>query len=87
MTPKRNCSSSRWAPREVNRIEEWVQSVSDERELNNLVVLEILLDRVTAGWHPMVGENFPCPIPMSLLFFKITSFVDSASQFILFSTG
>jgi len=55
MVLKRNHSGSRRAPREVNRFEEWVQSISDERALNNLVVLGILQDRVTTGWRLAVG--------------------------------
>ena len=78
MAPKRNHSGSRRAPREVNHVEEWVQSVSDERALNNLVVLEIP-DRATVGWRLAVGENFPTPILMNLLLLKITSSVDSTS--------
>ena len=47
-----------------------MQSVSDERALNNLVVLGILLDRVTAGWRPAVGENFPMPHSDELVVFE-----------------
>ena len=70
MASKRDCSSSRQAPREVNRTEEWVQSVSDERALNNLVVLRILLDRVMVGWHPIANENFPMPHSGELVVFE-----------------
>ena len=70
MAPKRNHSGSRWAPRKVNRAEEWVQYVSDERELKNLVVLRILLDRVTVGWCLVVGENFPMPHSDELVVFE-----------------
>ena len=70
MAPKRNRSGSRRAPREVNRAEEWVQSVSDERALNNLVVLRILPGRATSGWRPAVGENFPTPHSDELVVFE-----------------
>ena len=56
------------APREVDRVEEWVQSGSDERALNNLEVLEILPDSVIAGWRLAVGENFPMPHSNELVF-------------------
>ena len=70
MAPKRNRSSSRRASREVNYAEEWVQSISDERALNNLVVLRILPDRAAAGWHPAVGENFLTPHSDELVVFE-----------------
>ena len=77
----------RRVPRDVNRAEEWVQSINDERALNNLVVLGILPNRVIDGWRPVVGENFPTPHSDELVVLKITSSADSASQFILFSMG
>ena len=45
-----------------------MQSVSDERALNNLVVLGILPYRVIVGWRPTVGENFPTPHSDELVF-------------------
>ena len=38
-----------------------MQSISDERALNNLVVLGFLPDRAMTGWRLGVGENFPMP--------------------------
>ena len=45
--------------RELNRAEEWVESVSNEAALNQLVVDGVLPDRATMGWRPTAGESFP----------------------------
>ena len=45
--------------RELNRAEEWVESVSNEAALNQLVVDGVLPDRATMGWRPAAGESFP----------------------------
>ena len=47
-----------------------MESVSDERALNNLVVLGILSDKAMAGWHPAVGENFLTPHSDELVVFE-----------------
>ena len=47
-----------------------MQPVSDERALNNLVVLRILPNRATTGWRPVVGENFPTPHSDELVVFE-----------------
>ena len=47
-----------------------MESVSDERALNNLVVLRILPNRATTGWRPVVGENFPTPHSDELVVFE-----------------
>jgi hypothetical protein len=44
--------------REVNRAEEWMESVSIEVALNRLVVDGMLPDRETMGWRPATGEGF-----------------------------
>ena len=87
MVLKRNHSGSRRAPREVNRAVEWVQSVSNERALNNLVVLGILPNKVTTGWCLVVGENFPMPHSNELIVFEDHFIRGFVSQFILFSMG
>ena len=38
-----------------------MSSISDEVALNQLVVDEMLLDRVMAGWRSTRGESFPTP--------------------------
>ena len=47
-----------------------MESVSDERALNNLVVLGILPDMVTTGWCLTVGENLPMPYSNELVVFE-----------------
>ena len=56
--------------RELNRTEEWVSSISDEVALNQLVVDEMLLDRVMAGWRSTRGESFPTPRGDELVVFE-----------------
>ena len=41
--------------------EEWVSSRMGEAELNRLVEVGVLPDRVTTGWQPASGEPFPMP--------------------------
>ena len=41
--------------------EEWVPSRMGEAEINRMVEVGILSDRVTAGWRPTNGEPFPMP--------------------------
>ena len=65
MVPKRNSSSSSRASRELNCAEEWVSSISNEAELNQLVVDGVLPDRVMVGWHLAHGESFPTPAAMN----------------------
>ena len=45
----------------ASRDEEWVPSKMGEEELNRMVAVGILLDRVTTGWWPTSGEPFPMP--------------------------
>ena len=59
MVKKRNHGGSSRAARELNRSEEWVESVSNEAALNQLVVDGVLPDRATMGWRPAAGESFP----------------------------
>jgi len=70
MAPKRNHSSSSRVLRELNRTEEWVSSVSNEVVLNQLVVDDVLPDRVTPGWRPARGESFPTPRGDELVVFE-----------------
>ena len=70
MAPKRNHSSSSRVLRELNRTEEWVSSVSNEVVLNQLVVDDVLPDRVTPGWRPARGESFPTPRGDELVMFE-----------------
>ena len=45
----------------ASRDEEWVPSRMGEAELNRLVEVGVLPDRVTIGWRPASGEPFPMP--------------------------
>ena len=70
MSPKRNHGGSSRASRELNRAEEWVESVSNEAMLNQLVVHGVLPDRVTAGWCPAHDERFPTSRGNKLVVFE-----------------
>ena len=70
MAPKRSHNSSSRASCELNRVEEWVSSVSNKVALNQLVVDGVLLDRVMAGWHPARGKSFPTPCGDELVVFE-----------------
>ena len=56
--------------RELNRIEEWVEFVSNEAALNQLVVDDVLPDRATVGWCSAAGESFPTPRGDGLVVFE-----------------
>ena len=45
----------------ASRDEEWVPSRMGEAELNRLVEVGVLPNRVTAGWRLTLGEPFPMP--------------------------
>ena len=45
----------------ASRGEEWTPSHTGEAELERLVMVGVLLDRVTAGWRPASGEPFLMP--------------------------
>ena len=70
MAPKRKCSSSSRASRELNRVEEWVSPISNEVALNQLVVDGVLPDRVTVEWRPARGESFPTRCGDELVVFE-----------------
>ena len=61
MAPKRNHDGSSRASHELNRAEEWVESISNKAAPNQLVVHGVLPDRVMAGWRLARGESFPTP--------------------------
>ena len=41
--------------------EEWVPSKMGKAELNKMVAVGVLPDRITAEWWPASGEPFPMP--------------------------
>ena len=49
------------ASAEIRHDEEWVQSRMGEAELNRLVEVGVLHERITAGWRSALGEPFPMP--------------------------
>ena len=59
MNPKR--SSPKKVNAGANRDEEWAPSHTGEMELERLVAVGVLPDRITAGWRPASGEPFPMP--------------------------
>jgi hypothetical protein len=69
MEPKRNHVGSSRATRKLNRTEEWVESISDEAALNQLVAHGMLPDRATTGWLA-AGESFPTPCGDELVVFE-----------------
>ena len=70
MAPKRSHNSLSRASRKLNRTKEWVSSINNEVALNQLVVDDMLQDRVTTGWHPARGESFPTPHSDELVVFE-----------------
>ena len=70
MAPKRNCGSSRAAAHGVSHEEEWARSISDEAAPNALVIDGVLPDKVTVGWCPSFGEEFPTPRTDELVVFE-----------------
>ena len=70
MSPKRNHGGSSRASRELNRPEEWVESVSNEVALNWLVMDGVLPDSVMAGWRSACGESFLTPHGDELVVFE-----------------
>ena len=61
MAPKRSHGGSSRGSRELNRVEEWVGSISNEATLNQLVEDGVLPDRVMVGWRSARGESFLTP--------------------------
>jgi hypothetical protein len=70
MAPKRSHGGSSRGARELNRAEEWVESVTTKAALNRLVVDGVLPDRETARWRPAAGEDFPTPGGDELVVFE-----------------
>jgi hypothetical protein len=70
MAPKRSHGGSSRATRELNRAEEWVESVSNEAALNQLVMNDVLPNRAMTGWRPTCSESFPTPLGDELVVFE-----------------
>lgn len=70
MALKRGRADSKKAAHGFNHAEEWVRSISDEAVFNALVVHGVLPNRMTTGWRPAFGEEFPTPRTDELVVFK-----------------
>ena len=49
---------------------EWVPSLMGETELNEMVEVGVLPNRVTVGWCPADGEPYPMPHTDELIIFE-----------------
>jgi len=87
MAPKRNHGGSSRATRELNHVEEWVESVSNEAVFNQFMVDDVLPDREMARWCPVAGESFPTPRGDELVVFEDYFIVDLVFRSIRSSTG
>ena len=54
----------------MSRDKEWVPSLMGETELNKMVAVGILPERVTTGWRPADGEPYPMPHTNEVVVFK-----------------
>ena len=61
MVLKKGAGNSKEASAGVSHDEEWVPSCTGEVELNRLVEVGVLPDRVTAKWRPASGKPFLMP--------------------------
>ena len=61
MVPKKGVVKPKKAAARASRDEEWVPSRMGEAEINMMVEVDVLSDRVTTGWWPASGEPFPMP--------------------------
>ena len=59
MVPKRGVGNPKKAATGGSRDNEWVPSNMGEAEMNRMVEVGVLSDRVTIGWRPTSGEPFP----------------------------
>ena len=61
MAPKKGVVKPKKAATVASRDEEWVPSRMGKAEINRMVEVGVLSDRVTAGWRPASGEPVPMP--------------------------
>ena len=59
--PKRGVGNPKKAAVGTSRDQEWVPSLIGEAELDEMVAVGVLPERVTAGWRPADGEPYPMP--------------------------
>ena len=70
MASKKGAVKPKKAAARANRDEEWVLSKMGEAELNRMVAVGVLLDRVISGWRPANGESFPMPHTNEVVVFE-----------------
>ena len=73
MALKKGAGNPKKARARVSRDEEWVPSCTGEVELNRMVEVSVLPDRVTAGWRLGSGAPYPMPHTDEAMFLRITS--------------
>ena len=61
MAPKKGAGIPKKVSAKVSRDEEWVPSCTGEAELNRMVEVGALPDRIMARWRPTLDESFPTP--------------------------
>ena len=70
MAPKKGAVKPKKAAAVASRDEEWVPSRMGEAEINRMVGVSVLSDRVIAGWWPASGEPFPMPHTDEVIVFE-----------------
>ena len=68
--PKRGGGNTKKAATRVSHDKEWVPSLMGETELNEMVEVGVLPDRVIAGWRPADGELYPMPHTDEVIVFE-----------------
>ena len=61
MAPKKGAVKPKKVATGASRDEEWVPSMMSVADLNKMVAVGVLPDRLTVGWRPASGEPFPTP--------------------------
>ena len=69
MAPKRGGGNAKKATSGVSHDKEWVPSLMGEMELDEMVEVGVLPNRVTARWRPANGEPYPMPHTDELVIF------------------
>ena len=54
----------------MSRDKEWVPKLMGETELNQMVEVGVLLDRVTVGWRPTDSEPYTMPHTDEVIVFE-----------------
>ena len=61
MASKKGSGNPKKATTRASHDNEWVPSLMEEVEINRIMEVDVLPDRVTAGWLPANGEPYPMP--------------------------